>query len=92
MRTRTAIATTAVLLAALTACGKSDAEQRTDCQKALSPAASKTNRPDACDDLSKKDYDALLLDWALERSLDKMSKKDRDTLDYYDDGTINGSI
>lgn len=32
------------------------------------------------------------MDWTLKHALDDMSKKDRDTLDYYDDGSINGSI
>jgi hypothetical protein len=61
------------------------------CQKAIDSSATKTHRPDACKDLSQDDYDTLLMGWALENAMDGMSKKDRDTLDYFDDGSINGS-
>lgn len=61
MRTRAAIAITAALLATLTACGKSDAEIEADCEKAIVEASTVTNRPEACDDLSKDDYRALLI-------------------------------
>ncbi|MGW7073076.1 hypothetical protein ACWGII_40280 [Streptomyces sp. NPDC054855] len=61
MRTRTAISIAAALLAALTACGKSDAEVQADCKKAIVEASTVTNRPAACDDLSEDDYKALLI-------------------------------
>ncbi|MEV0691791.1 hypothetical protein [Streptomyces sp. NPDC050388] len=93
MRTRTALTAVLLALAVLTAgCGKSEAEQQADCQKALTSEATKTNRPDACKGLSQDDYDALLMAWALKNALNEMPKKDRDTLDYYDDGKLNGSI
>lgn len=63
-----------------------------NCEKALTKSATKTDRPDACEELSQDDYDTLLMGWALENAMDGMSKKDRDTLDYFDDGSINGSI
>ena len=62
------------------------------CQKALDSSATKTNRPDACQEVKADDYDALLVGWALQHALDDMPKSDRDMLDYYDDGSINGSI
>lgn len=89
---RTVIALTAVATLALTGCGKSEAEQQADCQKALSPAATETHRPDACKDLSEDDYQTLLTAWVLKHAIDDMPKKDQDTLDYYDDGEINGSV
>jgi hypothetical protein len=89
MRTRTTIATGAALLAFLaTACGKTEAEQQADCQKAITAASTKTNRPDACKSLSQDDYDALLVDWVLKNG---MSKEGDDTLDWLDDGSLNGS-
>jgi len=63
-----------------------------DCQKALSSAATKTDRPEACDGLSQEDYDTLLAGWVVQHTLDEMPKGDRDLLDYSDDGEINGSI
>lgn len=62
------------------------------CGKAMTSSATKTDRPEECDELSQKDYDTVRVGWALQHTLDKMSKKDRDMLDYYDDGSINGSI
>ena len=62
------------------------------CQKALTKSATKTDRPDACEPLSQDDYDTLLMASILDGVLDDMPKKDRDMLDYYDDGSINGSI
>jgi hypothetical protein len=62
------------------------------CEKALNSSSTKTHRPDACKDLSQEDYDTLLTGWVLENVLDDMPKSDRDRLDYYDDGSINGSI
>ncbi|MEU3536807.1 hypothetical protein AB0E70_35320 [Streptomyces murinus] len=75
-----------------TACGKSEAQQQADYQKALNSTFTKGHRPNACKSLSQDDYDTLLADWAVKHALDSMSKEDRDTLDYYDDGSINGSI
>ena len=63
-----------------------------DCQKALSAAATKTDRPEACEGLSQKDYDTLLAGWVLKHALEEMPKEDRDLLDYSDDGSINGSL
>jgi hypothetical protein len=62
------------------------------CEKALTKSATKTDRPDACEPLSQDDYDTLLMGWALDSVLDDMPKKDRDLLDYHDDGSINGSL
>ncbi|WP_435252048.1 hypothetical protein [Streptomyces tendae] len=93
MRTRTALAAGLLALAALTtACGKSDAEQQADCQKALSSEATKTNRPDACKDLSQEDYDTLLMAWSLNHAIDEMPEQDQQLLDKYDDGELNDSI
>ncbi|WP_435279386.1 hypothetical protein [Streptomyces sp. 1222.5] len=63
-----------------------------DCRKALTASATKTHRPEACEGLKQGDYETLLLDWALTHALDEMPKDDRDMLDYYDDGSINGSL
>jgi len=41
-----------------------------------------------CEDLTRDDYLALVLS----HTLDEMPKGDKDMLDYYDDGSINGSI
>jgi hypothetical protein len=60
------------------------------CQKALA-AQSKAGgkgKPSACNDVKKDDYDTLVI----ASVIDGMSKKDRDLLDYYDNGTIDGSI
>lgn len=94
MRATTILLATLLLAGAAVGCssGKSEAEVQKECQAALSSKATKTDRPDACEDLSQADYDTLLTDWALKNALDGMSKKDRDTLDYYDDGSIDGSI
>lgn len=91
MRHTTRLAT-ALLLLGLTACGKSAAEMQADCKAALTESSTKTDRPAACDDLSQEDYDALLMAYALNNALKDMPKKDRDLLDYHDDGSINGSI
>ncbi|MFJ2964243.1 hypothetical protein ACIPIC_18330 [Streptomyces collinus] len=79
-----------VLLAA--ACGKSEAEMQADCQKAITKAATKTNRPDACKELSQKDYDTLLMAWIIDNTVEDMPQEDQDVLDLYDDGHVNGSI
>lgn len=76
----------------LAACGKSEAEMQADCQKALGPTSTKTDRPDACKELSQDDYDTLLTHWAVSHVLDGMSQDDKDILDLYDDGEVNGSI
>lgn len=41
-----------------------------------------------CEDLKRDDYLALVLS----NTIGNMPKKDRDTLDYFDNGTIDGSI
>ncbi|KUH38397.1 MULTISPECIES: hypothetical protein [Streptomyces] len=95
MRTRTTAAAAvaaALLLATLTACGKSVAEQRADCRAALTKGSTKTNRPEACADLSQQDYDRLLLDWVVESAVKDMPQESQDRLDYHDDGELNGSI
>lgn len=93
MRTRTALTAALLALAAFTAgCGKSDAETQADCEKALTSAATKTNRPDACKDLSQEDYETLLMGWALNNAIDDMPQQDQDLLDKYDDGELNESI
>ena len=90
MRTTAAALTAAtLLLAALTGCSSYSVE---DCQHAVTSHSTKTDRPTECQDLSQKDYETLLLDHAVKEALHGMDKKDRDLLDYYDDGSINGSI
>jgi hypothetical protein len=60
------------------------------CQKALTAQlkAGGKGKPSACNDVKKDDYDTLVI----ANVIDGMSKKDRDLLDYYDDGSINGSL
>jgi hypothetical protein len=60
------------------------------CQKALTAQlkAGGKGKPDACSDVKKDDYDTLVI----ASVIDGMSKKDRDLLDYYDNGTIDGSL
>jgi hypothetical protein len=60
------------------------------CQKALvvQAKAGGKGKPDACDDVKKDDYDTLVISAAI----DGLSKTDKDTLDYFDNGTIDGSI
>lgn len=60
------------------------------CQKALAAQfkADGKGKPDACKDVKKDDYDALVVAGVI----DGMSKSDRDLLDYYDNGTIDGSV
>ncbi|AVH59981.1 MULTISPECIES: hypothetical protein [Streptomyces] len=62
------------------------------CKKALDSSSTKTHRPSACEGVKQDDYDALLVGWALKHAFDDMPKSDQDMLDYYDDGSINGSI
>lgn len=60
------------------------------CQKALA-AQSKAGgkgKPGACMDVKKDDYDKIVF----LNAFDGLPKKDRDLLDYYDNGTIDGSI
>ncbi len=60
------------------------------CQKALA-AQSKAGgegMPSACRDVKEDDYMGLVVGQAL----DDMPEKDRNLLDYYDDGSINDSI
>jgi uncharacterized lipoprotein len=70
MRTRTAIAAGALLLAALTGCSsdKSEDEIAADCQKALAKStagATEKDRPEACTGLPQEDYEALLISEAM---------------------------
>ncbi|MFE4818602.1 hypothetical protein ACFRFU_19645 [Streptomyces sp. NPDC056704] len=60
------------------------------CQKALAAQAKAggKGKPGACNDVKKDDYDTLVI----ASVIDGMSKKDRDLLDYYDNGTIDGSL
>jgi hypothetical protein len=61
-----------------------------DCQQALAAQfeADGEGRPDACRDVKDDDYDAILLQAAFR----ELPEKDQRVLDYYDDGSINGSI
>jgi hypothetical protein len=61
------------------------------CEKALAvqTKAGGQGKPDACDEVKQDDYDALVVGAVLKYG---MTQKDRDTLDYYDNGTIDGSI
>lgn len=61
-----------------------------NCQKALvaQTKAGGKGKPSACQDVKDDDYDEIVM----ANVLDGMSKKDRDMLDYYDDGSINGSL
>ena len=92
MHIRPALVAVALLVATLTACGKSEAEQQADCQKALTAEATRTNRPEACEPLSQDDYNTLLMAYTLENAIGDMPKEDQDLLDYGDDGELNDSI
>lgn len=91
---RTAVAVCLLLAGTVAGCspGKSDAEVQKECQASLTTSATKTDRPEACEDLSQEDYDTLLTAWVLKHTLDGMPQEDRDLLDYSDDGSINGSL
>ncbi|MET7975763.1 hypothetical protein ABZW44_22510 [Streptomyces mirabilis] len=60
------------------------------CQKALTAQvkAGGKGKPGACKGVKKDDYDTLVI----ASVIDGMPKKDKDLLDYYDNGTIDGSI
>jgi uncharacterized protein (UPF0333 family) len=60
------------------------------CKKALTAQmkAGGEGKPSACKDVKQDDYDEIVV----ANVIDGMSKKDRDMLDYYDNGTIDGSI
>lgn len=45
-------------------------------------------KPSACEDVKEDDYSEIIVS----NAIDGMSKKDRDTFDYYDNGTIDGSF
>ncbi|MDH6435595.1 cytochrome c5 [Streptomyces sp. SAI-144] len=93
MRTRTALPAVLLAVAAVTAaCGKSEAEQQADCQKALTSSSTKTSRPEACKDLSQDDYETLLMAYALQQGINDMPTEDQQLLDMSDDGELNGSI
>ncbi|MFD5697461.1 hypothetical protein [Streptomyces lasiicapitis] len=60
-----------------------------DCAAALKERAEgDKTKPDACEEVKDDDYMALVLSTAI----DGLPEKDRDTLDYFDDGSINDSI
>ncbi|WEH38422.1 hypothetical protein [Streptomyces sp. AM 2-1-1] len=65
MRTRTAVASIAMLTAALTACGTSETDRQADCKKAISATRTYTvpDRPEACRVLSDEDYEMLQTAW-----------------------------
>lgn len=65
MRTRTAVASIALLTAALTACGTSETDRQADCQKAINATRTYTvpDRPEACQVLSEEDYEMLRTAW-----------------------------
>lgn len=69
MRTTTTLLAALLLAGTLAGCssGRTQDEIAADCEKALSSAATKTNRPDACDGLTQDNYDALLMHWALQQ-------------------------
>jgi hypothetical protein len=60
------------------------------CQTALAAQtkAGVKGKPSACEDVKEDDYSEIIV----ANAIDGMSKKDRDTLDYFDNGTIDGSI
>lgn len=60
------------------------------CQRALvaQTKAGGKGKPSACKDVKQDDYDDIVM----ANVIGGMSKKDRDLLDYYDNGTIDGSI
>ncbi|MFI6491232.1 hypothetical protein [Streptomyces sp. NPDC050564] len=70
--------------------GEPYSETVSKCQKALvaQTKAGGEGKPDACKDVKQDDYDEIVVS----NVIDGMSKKDRDMLDYYDNGTIDGSI
>jgi hypothetical protein len=60
------------------------------CQKAITAQLynDEKGKPAACKDVKDDDYTALVLSSAI----DSLPQEDRDMLDYYDDGHMNGSI
>ncbi|MFG2948170.1 hypothetical protein [Streptomyces adustus] len=60
------------------------------CKAALraDPPETKADKPAACSGVTADDYLTLVVS----NAIGGMSKKDQDTLDYYDNGTIDGSI
>lgn len=96
-RRRTLIVIAAVAVAALAIAGTvvwvnatSYDDTVAACKKALTAQmkAGGEGKPSACKDVKQDDYDALVV----ANVIDGMSKKDRDMLDYYDDGSIDGSL
>jgi len=65
-----------------------------DCKRAVAAYDSDAHpvaeggRVPGCEDVKDDDYMALILS----NAIDDMPKGDRDMLDYYDNGTIDGSI
>jgi hypothetical protein len=85
------VAALAIITTVLWTNGRSYDDTVADCEKALAvqTKAGGSGRPDACDEVKQDDYDALVVGAVLKYG---MSKTDQDTLDYYDDGSINGSL
>lgn len=85
------VAALAIVTTVLWTNGRSYDDTVAACKQALEAQtkAGGSGRPDACDGVKQDDYDALVVGAVLKYG---MSKKDRDTLDYYDNGTIDGSV
>jgi hypothetical protein len=97
MRRRSVIIATAALVVAVAAgltvwllMRPTYAETLKSCEKSLAAQtkAGVKGKPTACEDVKEDDYSEILVSNAIAG----MSKKDRDMLDYYDNGTIDGSI
>ncbi|MET8859694.1 hypothetical protein [Streptomyces sp. NPDC004579] len=85
----------AAVLAVVTAVtwGNGDSYRETvaACRQALEAQtkAGGSGRPDVCEGVKKDDYDALVVGAVLKYGL---GQQDKDTVDLYDDGSINGSL
>lgn len=101
MRRRTVIVLLSAVVAVIAVAGtivwlnaESYDDKVADCKRAIAIYDFDANPVDeggavpGCEDLKRDDYLALVLS----NTIDGMSKKDRDMLDYYDNGTIDGSI
>lgn len=101
MRRRVWIALSAVVVTALVVAGavvwvnaESYDDKVADCKRLIAthdfdadPVEEGGTLP-GCEDLKRDDYLALVVS----NTIDTMPDKDRDLLDYYDNGTIDGSI
>jgi CDP-diacylglycerol pyrophosphatase len=97
MRRRTVIILLSVVVTAIVAAGavvwfnaESYEDTVTNCRKAFiaQTKAGQEGKPSACKDVKEDDYMGIVV----ANAIDGMSKHDRDTLDYFDNGTIDGSI